>query len=133
MGNMGTHRDLVVWQAAMDLVEMVYRATAAFPKEEIYGLTAQTRRSAVSVPVNIAEGACRNSSRELFQYLGIATGSLAELETELELAIRLRYLPQDVDALAQARRVGRLANALRTSIRKRMAGGHEGNTPHQSR
>src|SRR5262245_39276353 len=107
---MGTHRDLVVWQAAMDLVDMAYQATAAFPREEVYGLAGQIRRSALSVPANIAEGACRNSSRELFQFLGIATGSLAELETELELAVRLKYLAEDAEALRQTRRVGRLAH-----------------------
>ena len=106
----------------MDLVEMVYQATARFPKEETYSLGAQARRCAVSIPANIAEGACRNSSRELYQYLGIATGSLSELETELELAIRLNYLPENNDALNQTRRVGRLAHALRSAIRKRSTG-----------
>ena len=80
-----THRDLVAWQEAMNLVEVVYRKTDRFPAREIYGLTAQIRRAAISVPSNIAEGAGRNSSREFFQYLGIATGSLAELETQLDL------------------------------------------------
>ena len=119
MVDMGTHRDLVVWQAAMDLVEMVYKDTAALPREELYGLTAQARRAAISVPANIAEGACRNSSRELFHYLGIAAGSLSELETELELAIRLKYLPDNTESLRQVKRVGRLASALRNAIRKR--------------
>jgi len=80
------HRKLVAWQEAMKLVEMVYRETACFPKEEIYGLVSQIRRAAVSVPSNIAEGAGRNYSKELLQFIGIASGSLAELETQLELA-----------------------------------------------
>lgn len=122
MTSIKTHRDLVVWQAAMDLVEMDYAATSKFPREERYGLTEQVRRSAVSVPCNIAEGTCRNSSRELFHYLGIATGSIGELETQLELPIRFKYLPADIEALKQARRVGRLAHALRSAIRKRMPG-----------
>jgi four helix bundle protein len=110
-----THRDLRAWQEAMNLVVAVYQQTAAFPKEELYGLATQLRRAAASVPSNIAEGAARNSSRELFQYLGVATGSVAELETQLELAIRLKYLPADSEALVQVRRVGRLVNALRKS------------------
>jgi four helix bundle protein len=116
MGNERTHRDLVAWQAAMDLAETIYQQTSTFPKEETFGLTIQVRRAAVSVPSNIAEGAARNSSREFFQYLGVAAGSLAELETQVELAIRLKYLPRDTDALVHARRVGRLVNALRKSL-----------------
>lgn len=100
----------------MNLAEMVYQQTSAFPKEEAFGLTIQIRRAGVSVPSNIAEGAARNSSRELFQYLGVAMGSLAELETQLELAIRLKFLPKNTETLIRARRVGRLVNALRKSF-----------------
>jgi len=104
----------------MSLVEAVYRETAGFPKEETFGLTAQIRRAAISVPSNIAEGAARNSPRELIQYLGIANGSLAELETQLELAIRLGYLPRNGKALQQMHRTGRLVSALRKSIKSRI-------------
>lgn len=114
-----SHRDLIVWQEAMGLAEMAYQQTEGFPKREIFGLAAQIRRSAVSVPSNIAEGAARNSSREFYQYLGIATGSLAELETQVELAMRLGYLPNDPDTLIQVRRVGRLVNALRKTFANR--------------
>jgi four helix bundle protein len=86
------HRKLTVWQEAVKLVEMVYRATRGFPKDETFGLTRQLRRSAVSVPSNIAEGAGRNSTKELVQFLGVASGSLAELDTQLEVARRLGYL-----------------------------------------
>ncbi len=110
-----THRNLLAWCEAMTLVEVVYRDTASLPKEETFGLTAQIRRAAVSVPSNIAEGAARNSSGELLQFLGIACGSLAELETQLELAIRLGYLKADVASLAQSRRVGMLVRTLRKS------------------
>ncbi len=112
-----THRDLMAWQEAMKLAAAVYRETTAFPKHELYGLTAQARRAAVSVPSNIAEGAGRNSTREWAQYLGVASGSLAELETQLELGVMLKYLPDNPGIIRQARRVGRLLSALRESIK----------------
>ena len=115
-----THRNLLAWREAMTLVENVYRCTKTFPKEELFGLTAQIRRSAVSVPSNIAEGAARNSSRELLQFLGITCGSLAELETQLELAVRLGYLTAHADVISQTHRVGGLVRLLRRSIRKKL-------------
>lgn len=129
MGTERTHRDLIAWQAAMDLAETVYQQTSTFPKEETFGLTIQIRRAAVSVPSNIAEGAARNSSREFFQFLGVATGSLAELETQVELAIRLKYLPKNTEALTHCRRVGRLVNALRKSVGAPIRRGHSSTTP----
>ena len=116
---MSTHRDLLAWQEAMKLVAAVYRDTAGYPKAEQYGLVGQTRRAAVSVPSNIAEGAARNSTGELIQFLGIASGSLSELETELELGSMLNYLPANPDILAQVHRVGRLLRALRKSLREK--------------
>ena len=101
----------------MLLVELVYRVTASFPREEMFGLTAQLRRAAVSVPSNIAEGAGRNSSREFIQFLGITCGSLAEVETQLELAVRLRLLDERSDVLGQINRVGRLVRLLRQSLK----------------
>ena len=103
----------------MDLVEAVYLDTATFPRDEVYGLTSQVKRSAISVPSNIAEGAARFSSRELRQFLGIACGSIAELETQLELAIRLQFLDADARSVLQANRVARLVRALRQSIKTR--------------
>lgn len=114
-----SHRNLLAWQQAMDLVEVVYLETARFPKEEIYGLTSQIKRSAISVPSNIAEGAARNSSRELRHYLGIACGSMAELETQLELAVRLGFLSSDARAVSQLNRVASLVIALRRSLKAR--------------
>ena len=88
------YRDLEVWQRAMDIVEAIYRETKSFPSSEIYGLTNQIRRAAVSIPSNIAEGHGR-SEREFARFLTIARGSLAELETQLELACRIGFLPKE--------------------------------------
>jgi four helix bundle protein len=90
-----THKDLDIWKMGVDLVERLYRATATFPKDEAFGLTAQMRRAAVSVPSNIAEGAARNSKREYLHYLYISLGSLSEVETQLVIAKRLGYLSDE--------------------------------------
>jgi four helix bundle protein len=84
-----SHRDLIGWQKAMVLVTDVYALARTFPREEIYGLTAQTCRAAASVPANIAEGQGRRLVREFHQFLGNARGSLMELDTRLELALRV--------------------------------------------
>lgn len=88
----GTYADLQVWKTPMDLADDIYRITKAFPKEETYGLTAQLRRAAVSVPSNIAEGKGRTSDKELAQFLCHARGSLFEVETQIALASRLGYV-----------------------------------------
>lgn len=95
MGKMKTHKDLDVWNKSMGLAFDLYVMTRNFPKEEIYGLTSQIRRSVVSVASNIAEGAPRSSRKEFTQFLYIALGSVAELETQLLLAKRLGYLNSD--------------------------------------
>ena len=87
-----SYRDLVVWQRAMELALCVYRATASFPKAELFGLTSQMRRAGVAVPSNIAEGYGRNSKGEYKQFLGIARGSNLELQTQLTLASQLGFL-----------------------------------------
>ena len=84
-------RDLIVWQRSIQLAASVYRLTGVFPKEEMYGLTSQIRRSAVSVPSNIAEGQGRLSTGEFRQFLGIARGSNFELQTQLEIARTLKF------------------------------------------
>jgi len=89
---MKTHKDLLVWQKAMDMVEEVYNLTKSMPYSELYGLTSQIRRAAVSVPSNIAEGAARSSNKEFLKFLYIALGSIAELETQLILAQRLNFI-----------------------------------------
>jgi four helix bundle protein len=89
---MKTYRDLIVWQKSMNLVIMVYDQTKQFPNEEMYNLTSQLKRSAVSVPSNIAEGYGRNSSGDYIRFLQIASGSLYELQTQLEISLRLNFI-----------------------------------------
>ena len=91
----GTFRDLKAWQKAFELALDVYRITRSFPREEIYGLTSQVRRAAVSAVSNIAEGKGRASDKELLRFLGIAKGSLFELETQISLSESLSYVSKD--------------------------------------
>lgn len=88
-------RDLVVWQKAMDLVELIYHYSGRFPAEERYALTSQIRRAAVSVPSNIAEGYGRRSTADYIRFLQISKGSLNELQTQLELVCRLGFIGKD--------------------------------------
>jgi four helix bundle protein len=90
------HKNLEVWKKSMDLVVQVYQITNLFPDTEKFGLTSQMRRAAVSIPSNIAEGAARKSDKEFIQFLYIALGSLAEVETQYLIAIRLQYLNEDL-------------------------------------
>lgn len=90
-----THKDLDVWKIAIDFVTTIYQITSLFPKEEIYGLTSQIRRAAVSIPSNIAEGAGRKSKTEFKQFLYIALASASELETQIIIANNLKYLQED--------------------------------------
>ena len=91
-GRSNSYRDLIIWQKSMDLTKLVYQITYSFPKDEIYGLTSQIRRSAVSIPSNIAEGRGRNSNKEFIRFLQISLGSLYELQTQLELAVSFNYV-----------------------------------------
>ncbi len=111
-------KDLVVWQKAMDLVLEVYKATDGFPKREVYSLSDQIRRAAVSIPSNIAEGQAHFNKREFLHFLRHAAGSLAELETQLLLAQRLTYLPdaQSTDSQNAVHEVGRIMNGLINSL-----------------
>ena len=114
-----SYRDLIAWQKAFSLVTEVYRDTEPFPKSEMYGLTSQVRRAAVSVVSNIAEGQGRNSRGEFDQFLGHAKGSLSELETQLLIANALGYLPGNrlEELLARCDAVSRLINGLMQSLR----------------
>lgn len=116
-----SHRDLLVWQRAIELVEAVYHATEPFPKRETYGLTAQLRRAAVSIPSNIAEGHGRLGPREYLHHLSIANGSLTELETQVVVAHRLGYLSEEAEATLQARttEIGRMTAGLIRALQVR--------------
>jgi four helix bundle protein len=112
------HRELKVWLEAMTLVEMVYRQTASFPSTEQFGLTAQMRRSSVSVPSNIAEGFARTGTRELLHFLSLSAGSLSELYTQAELCVRLGYLKSAAEINAQIDRVSGLLMGLAASLKR---------------
>ena len=114
------HRDLQAWQQAMQLVTAVYSATSNFPQHEQFGLTSQLRRAAVSVPANIAEGAARNGSKEFLHFLGIASGSLSELDTLVELVHTLGYLEQREELQRQVDDVSGLVMGLAASIRRKL-------------
>lgn len=91
-----SHKDLKVWQESMNLVTDVYSLTLEFPEQERFGLTSQIRRAAISAPSNIAEGFGRKGNKELLQFLYIALGSLSELETQYEIAVRLFYIKENI-------------------------------------
>jgi four helix bundle protein len=113
-----SYRDLIVWQPAVTMVTEVYRATQSFPREEIYGLTSQLRRSAVSVASNIAEGQGRISQGEFRHFLGIARGSLIEMETQIVIAGNLGYMKAEIaDRLTDfSGEVSRLLHGLMQSL-----------------
>jgi four helix bundle protein len=118
-----SYRDLRVWQAGMDLVEDVYRMTAAFPQAEVYGLASQMQRAAISVPSNIAEGHTRSYTREYLHHVAIAHASVAELETQIEIAVRLGYVggAEAASLIASADALSRQLNALRAALAERLA------------
>jgi len=111
-------RDLRVWQAGIELVESVYAITSKFPRNEVYGLSSQMQRAAVSVPSNIAEGHARESTKEYLQHLSIAQASLAELETQVEIARRLNYVSDDElsTLLTKISALGRQLFSLRNAL-----------------
>lgn len=113
-----SYRDLLVWQKSMMLAKQIYKITTDFPSEEKFGLISQMRRAAVSVPSNIAEGQARNTTGEFVQFISHAEGSLAELDTQLTLAVEVNFLSPEkanlcADSIAELRR---MANGLRRAI-----------------
>ena len=114
-----SYRDLVAWQRAVELTDKIYACTRTWPKDELFGLTAQVRRAAVSVAANIAEGQGRNGDREFINHLGIAHGSLCEVETLLEIAKRQAYLSEReyLVILDTSSRVASLIHGLKKSLR----------------
>jgi four helix bundle protein len=115
-------KELDAWPQAMCLAEDIYKSTARFPKEELYSLTSQMRRAAVSVPSNVAEGYCRRSTRAYAYHVSVALGSHAELETCIELAGRLGFLPADERSRFEERTgsAGRLLSGLHRSLEARL-------------
>src|SRR5690606_22200201 len=114
------HKDLVVWQKAMSLARTIHVLTRSFPPEELFGITSQLRRAAVSIASNIAEGAARATTREFIQFLYVARGSLAEIETQLELAEGAGYTKRSEDIFTQADEVGKLLNAVIRGLRRKL-------------
>ncbi|HEX3152262.1 MAG TPA: four helix bundle protein [Gemmataceae bacterium] len=112
------YKDLIAWRKAMDLVVEVYQTTTAFPNDERFGLTNQVRRAAVSIPSNIAEGQGRGPSQDFVRFLCIARGSLQEIDTQVILATRLDYIPQErYDRLSdQIIELAKVLNGLIRSI-----------------
>ena len=111
------HHDLVAWQVSVELVKSLYELTDTFPAKETYGLTAQIRRAAVSVPSNIAEGAARTTRREVAHYLSIARGSLSEIDTQVTIAKKLGYIGNDEEIQQALDRLFGLIGGLLKSVR----------------
>jgi len=118
---MRSHRDLEVWQKSIDLVKEIYALTASFPDHEIFGLTSQLRRAAVSVPSNIAEGAARGSQKEFLRFLSISVGSLAEMETQIVIAEKLAYLPTGHSFTSKVEKIRRMLHGLIRAIKSKRA------------
>ena len=114
------HKKLKAWQVAMEIVQDVYKFTQQLPGEEKYGLVSQMRRSAISIPSNIAEGAARRSSKEFVQFLHIAQASLAELDTQIELCVRLGYFNNEKELFERKMlEVDRMISGLIRSIKSK--------------
>jgi four helix bundle protein len=116
-----SYQDLMAWQKAMDLVTEIYQASHKFPREEIFALTSQLRRAAVSVPSNIAEGQGRSSRKEFIYFLGNAKGSLSEVETQVLIAHKLGYIGDEVlkALLNLSAEAGRILNGLLAALRNK--------------
>ncbi len=115
---MANHKDLDVWKEAMALARELYLVTSSFPKEELYGLTSQIKRAAVSVPSNIAEGAARNSDKEFIQFLYVSLGSLSEIETQILLAKDFGIL-KDLQVLKKIENIRKLITGLIKYLRSK--------------
>ena len=113
-----SYRDLIVWKKSINLIGRIYSSTCCFPKEEMYGITSQIRRAGISIAANIAEGQARNTIGEFRQFLGIAQGSLAELETLLIISENLGYLKaQEAETLLNGcEEIGKLSAGLKKSL-----------------
>jgi four helix bundle protein len=117
---MRPHEKLDVWQKAVDFVVTIYKITEPFPKEEKFGLTSQIRRAAVSIPANIAEGAARTSRKEFLHFLSNAQGSASEVATEILIALRLRYLDEQLysNLNSELESIGRMITGLSQHLKR---------------
>ena len=113
------HHDLQVWQEAMKLVRNIYEVTSEFPQSEVYALTSQMRRAAVSIPSNIAEGAARRGEKEFLHFLSIARGFLSELETQVIIAKDIGYIKEESSLLDMTDKVFGLLGGLINSVKRR--------------
>ena len=122
VSNISSYKNLKIWQKSIDFVERIYNITKLFPKEEIYGLTSQIRRCAVSISSNIAEGSSRRSDKEFIRFVNISYGSLSELETQLYIANRLQFIDsnQYIEFELQIAELGKMLNGLRLSLEKKL-------------
>jgi four helix bundle protein len=113
-----SHRDLIVWQRAMEVVRETYRLTQTIPKSEMYGLTAQMQRAAVSIAANIAEGHARGATRDFMRFLSIANGSLRELETYWEITAGLEYISREdlASSIGRGAEIGKMLARLREAL-----------------
>ena len=120
MASLQSYRELIVWQKSLALTETIYRLSSQLPKEETYGLRSQLTRAAVSIPANIAEGQARHGTGEFLHFLGVARGSLAELETLLILCGNLKRFPKEnvESTLTDCAEVGKLLTGLVKSLRR---------------
>ena len=116
------YRELLVWQKSMELTKAIYQITSGFPNDELYGLTSQMRRCAVSVPSNIAEGHNRDSIKDYLRFLSIAQGSLAELETQVSLAQLMDYIAKikETQLLQRANEIGKMLRGLQLKLHEKI-------------
>ena len=111
-----SYKDLIAWQKAMLLVKNIYEIAKTFPKEEIYALTSQIKRSAVSIPSNISEGSSKRSINEFIRFLNISYGSLCELETQIQIAEIVGYINSSSEIMNQTSELGKILNGLISSL-----------------
>ena len=116
-----THKDLEVYKHSLDLVEWIYQLTASFPSSENFGLTSQLRRASVSLPSNIAEGSSRGSTKDFIRFLNMASGSLAEIETQLIIAERIGYITFSEDLKTSIITIRKMLYRLKQSLSKKLS------------
>ncbi len=118
-----SYKDLTVWQKSLGFVERIYKSTNSFPRDELYGLVSQMRRAAVSIPSNIAEGSCKRSTKEYIRFINIASGSVAELETQIIIANKLGFIGSDEleHLTSSADEIGKMLYGLQNALSNKAA------------